>query len=106
MQERIEAYRRPRVPPILPSMGRVIITVIGAECAVIGKLDALAGELPKAFVVLKAGQSATAEELIEFCAGRISPYKRIREVEFIDEIPKTPVGKLLRRILRDRERSK
>ena len=76
------------------------------ECAVIGKPDAMAGELPKAFVVLKAGCTATAEELINFCAERISPYKRIREVEFIDEIPKTPVGKLLRRILRDRERAK
>lgn len=76
------------------------------ECAVIGKPDALAGEIPKAYVVLKAGISATAEELIQFCAERISPYKRIREVEFINEIPKTSVGKLLRRILRDKERGK
>ena len=76
------------------------------ECAVVGKPDAMAGELPKAYVVLKAGRTATAEELIDFCAERISPYKRIREVEFIAEIPKTTVGKILRRILRDRERGK
>ncbi len=75
-----------------------------SECAVIGKPDALAGEIPKACVVLKPGQKVTEEELIKFCAGRIAPYKRIREVEFIDEVPKTPVGKMLRRVLRDKER--
>lgn len=76
------------------------------ECAVVGKPDELCGEIPKAFVVLHPGHSATEEELINFCADKISPYKRIRAVEFISEIPKTPVGKLLRRVLRDRERSK
>lgn len=75
------------------------------ECAVVARPDDLAGEIPKAYVVLKAGSTATATELIEFCAERVSPYKRIREVEFIDEIPKTPVGKLLRSVLRDRERA-
>ncbi len=75
------------------------------ECAVVARPDDLAGEIPKAYVVLKAGSTATATELIEFCAERVSPYKRIREVEFIGEIPKTPVGKLLRSVLRDRERA-
>jgi len=75
------------------------------ECAVVGKPDPLAGELPKAYVVLNEGVSVDEEELIEFCKERLAPYKRIREVEFIDEIPKTPVGKVLRRVLRDRERS-
>ena len=74
------------------------------ECAVVGKPDTLAGEVPKAYVVLKAGHNADEDELIEFCAGRIAAYKRIREVVFIEEIPKTPVGKVLRRVLRDRER--
>jgi len=75
------------------------------ECAVVGKSDTLAGEIPKAYVVLRAGHKADEEELIKFCAERIAPYKRIREVEFIEEIPKTPVGKVLRRVLRDRERA-
>jgi long-chain acyl-CoA synthetase len=75
------------------------------ECAVVGKPDTLAGEVPKAYVVLRAGHTADAEELIKFCAERIAPYKRIREVEFIEEIPKTPVGKVLRRVLRDRGRA-
>ena len=72
------------------------------ECAVVGVPDDLAGELPKAFIVPKDGSTCSEDELIEFCKERLSPYKRIRLVEFIDEIPKTQVGKVLRRILRDR----
>jgi long-chain acyl-CoA synthetase len=72
------------------------------ECAVVGVPDDLAGELPKAFIVPKDGSVCSEDELIEFCKERLSPYKRIRLVEFIDEIPKTQVGKILRRILRDR----
>jgi long-chain acyl-CoA synthetase len=72
------------------------------ECAVVGVPDDLAGELPKAYVVPKEGSDCSGDELIEFCKERLSPYKRIRLVEFIDEIPKTQVGKILRRILRDR----
>ncbi|MFC1926573.1 long-chain fatty acid--CoA ligase [Chloroflexota bacterium] len=74
------------------------------ECAVVGKPDALAGELPKAYVVLKDGYKLCEEELVSFCESRVAPYKKIREVEFISEIPKTQVGKILRRVLRDRER--
>jgi len=74
------------------------------ECAVVGKPDALAGEVPKAYVVLKEGYQSSEEELVSFCGERIAPYKKIREVEFIQEIPKTQVGKVLRRVLRDRER--
>ena len=76
------------------------------ECAVIGKPDDLAGEVPKACVVLRDGCSATAEELIRFCENKVAAYKRVREVEFVSEIPKTAVGKVLRRVLRDRERTR
>jgi long-chain acyl-CoA synthetase len=75
------------------------------ECAVIGKPDSLAGEVPKAYVVLKDGCTSSDEELIDFCQQRVAPYKRVREVVFIEEVPKTPVGKILRRVLRDREKS-
>jgi len=75
------------------------------ECAVVGKLDALSGEVPKAYVVLKDGHTSSVEELIRFCEQKVAPYKKIREVEFIKEIPKTQVGKVLRRVLRDKERS-
>jgi len=72
------------------------------ECAVVGKPDALVSEIPKAYVVLKDGYTASKDELIQFCAQRIAPYKKIREVEFIKEIPKTQVGKILRRVLKER----
>jgi len=72
------------------------------ECAVVGKPDVSAGEIPKAYVVLNDGYTSCADELIQFCEQRVSPYKKIREVEFIAEIPKTQVGKVLRRVLRDR----
>lgn len=75
------------------------------DCAVIGKPDDIAGELPKAYVVLRDGHRVDEEELIKFCEQKVAPYKKIRQVEFIDEIPRTQVGKTLRRILRDRERN-
>jgi len=75
------------------------------ECAVVGKPDVLVGEVPKAYVVLKDGYTVSEEELITFCEQKVAPYKKIRKVEFINEIPKTHVGKVLRRLLRDRERN-
>ena len=73
-----------------------------ADAAVIPTPDENAGEVPKAFVVLKGETSA--EEIMEFIAARVAPYKRIRRVEFVSEIPKSPAGKILRRILKDRDR--
>jgi len=74
------------------------------DCAVIGKIDAEAGEIPKAFVLLKEGAKVSKDELMQFVAERIAGYKKVREVEFVDEIPRTPSGKILRRVLMDRER--
>ena len=74
------------------------------ECAVVGRPDPVSGEIPKAFVVRAEGRPVSAAELIDFCSERIAPYKRVREIEFVDEIPKNPVGKVLRRLLRDRDR--
>jgi len=73
-----------------------------AEAAVVGRPDEEAGEVPKAFVAL-AGD-ATAEELMAFVAERVAPYKKLRALEFVEEIPKSPSGKLLRRVLNERER--
>jgi len=72
-----------------------------ADVAVVRGQDALAGEIPKAFVVLRA--PASAQELMAWVAGRVAGYKRVRQVEFIDSIPKSPAGKILRRLLTDRE---
>jgi len=71
-----------------------------ATAAIIGVPDEIAGEIPKAFVVLKEGAEATEEELIEFVRERVAPYKRIRMVEFRDDLPKTMVGKVLKKDLR------
>ena len=71
------------------------------DVAVIGIPDESAGELPKAFVVRSPGSEVTAEDLQAFVAEHVDSYKHIRLVEFIDEIPKSASGKILRRLLRD-----
>ena len=73
-----------------------------ADSAVIGIPDPECGEIPKAFVTLKPGAEATAEEIQEFIAGQVATYKQVRLLEFIPEIPKSASGKILRRELRDR----
>ncbi|UCE43458.1 MAG: long-chain fatty acid--CoA ligase [Candidatus Bathyarchaeota archaeon] len=73
------------------------------ECAVIGKPDPIAGEIPTAYIILKKGATVTKEELIEHCKEKIAPYKRIRRVEFVAELPKNTAGKILRRTLRNNE---
>ena len=77
-----------------------------ADAAVIGKANEESGEIPKAFIVRKDGQEVSADEIMEFVAGKVSTFKHVREVEFVDAIPKNPSGKILRRILVERERAK
>ena len=76
-----------------------------ADAAVIPSLDEEAGEIPKAFVVLKQGATATAEDIMGYVAKRVAPYKKVRRVEFIDVISKVPSGKILRRQLVELERA-
>ena len=64
--------------------------------------DEEAGEIPKAFVVTKPGETVTAEALRDYVAEHVAHYKQVRALEFIDEIPKSASGKILRRVLRDR----
>jgi acyl-coenzyme A synthetase/AMP-(fatty) acid ligase len=59
-------------------------------------------EVPKAFVVPMPGVDLTEEDVIEYVAARVAPYKKIRQVEFIEAVPKAPSGKILRRVLRAR----
>ncbi len=70
-----------------------------ADCAVIGVPDIAAGEIPKAFVVRWPEASVTAEELLAHVEARVAPYKKIRAVEFTDQIPRSASGKILRRVL-------
>jgi len=74
-----------------------------ADAAVIPIPDAEAGEVPKAFVVL--AEEVRAEELIAYVAERVAPYKKLHAVEVIEAIPKSPSGKILRRVLKERNRT-
>ena len=71
------------------------------EAAAVGIPDEYRGETVKAFVALKEENAVSEEELIDFCKERMANYKYPREIEFLDEIPKTPTGKFLRRELRE-----
>jgi long-chain acyl-CoA synthetase len=73
------------------------------EAVVAGVPDPYRGETVKAFIVLKEGTEATEEEIIGYCKGRLAAYKVPRAVEFRKELPKTMVGKVLRRLLREEE---
>ena len=75
------------------------------EAAVIGVADAYRGETVKAFVSLKAGASAAPDTLVQFCKERLAAYKYPRSVVIVDELPKNPSGKILRRALHDPEPS-
>jgi 4-coumarate--CoA ligase len=75
-----------------------------ADAAVIGLHDDEAGEIPAAFVVLKQGQEATAAEIQDFVAARVANYKQVRTLTFVDAIPKSASGKILRRVLREQAR--
>ncbi len=76
-----------------------------ADAAVIPKPDPEAGEIPKAFVVLKENVKVSQEELMSFVEDKVAPYKKIREIEFVREIPKSSTGKILRRVLIEKERT-
>jgi len=71
-----------------------------AEAAVVGAPDPVMGEDVMAFVVLRAGQAATAEEIQAFCQERLARFKCPKQVRFVDSLPKSPVGKILRKELR------
>lgn len=76
------------------------------EAVIVGIPEEFKGEMIKAFIVLREGQSATAGEIIGFCKEQLSKFKVPKEIEFRDQLPKTLVGKVLRRVLRDEEMKK
>jgi acyl-CoA synthetase (AMP-forming)/AMP-acid ligase II len=96
-------YKGFQVPPA--ELEGVLLTHPAiSDAAVIPCPDDEAGEVPKAFVVLKG--EASAEEIITFVNERVASYKKIRSVEFIDKIPKSASGKILRRVLVQAERER
>jgi len=76
------------------------------EAAAIGSADPLKGEVVKAFVVLREGTTATADDLIAYCRDRLAPHKVPKAIEFRATLPKSLVGKILRRALTEEERSR
>ncbi|BBL79223.1 long-chain-fatty-acid--CoA ligase [Rubrobacter xylanophilus] len=76
------------------------------EAVVVGSPDPYRGEVVKAFVVRKEGSALTEEDLVEHCRGELAPYKVPKAVEFREELPKSAVGKLLRRVLAQEERAR
>ena len=72
-----------------------------AECAVFGIPDDKWGEVPAAYVQLKAGANLTADELTDHCAERLARFKRPQMIEFVTDFPKTPIGKIQKNILRE-----
>ena len=76
------------------------------EACIIGIPDEQRGETAKAFVVLREGEDASAEDIIEWSKGEMAAYKYPRQVEFIDALPKSGSGKILWRELQDKEQEK
>ena len=77
-----------------------------ADAAVIPSPDEEAGEVPKAFVVMKADEDIAADVLMDWIAAKVAPHKKIRRLDFVEQIPKSLSGKILRRILVEQEREK
>lgn len=93
-------YKGYQVPPA--ELEAVLLTHPGiADAAVVGVRDPESGEeVPKAFVVLQPEATLSGDEIMDFVAGQVAPYKKVRQVAFIDAIPKSAAGKILRRELR------
>lgn len=72
------------------------------DCAVIGIKDPLSGEAPKAFIVPQHKQTIDPKEILEYVNKQVVAFKNIKEVQFVDVIPKNPAGKILRRAIKDK----
>lgn len=76
------------------------------EAVVVGLPDQFSGEIIKAYLVMKEGETATSEEILAFCRGELSKFKLPQMIEFRSELPKTIIGKVLRRVLLEEEKAK
>lgn len=99
---RLIKYKGYQVPP-----ARLEAVLLGhpsiADAAVVGVIEQESGEeVPKAFVVRQPEVELSEDAVMEFVAGQVAPYKKVRQVAFIDAIPKSAAGKILRKDLRGR----
>jgi len=93
-------YKGFQVPPA--ELEALLLTHPGVlDAAVVGKPDDEAGEIPVAFAVRAEGCRESEDDIAQFIAGQVAHYKRLGQVTFIDAVPKSPSGKILRRVLRD-----
>jgi len=76
------------------------------EACCIGIPDEYRGETVKAYIMVKPGETLTKEEVISYCREKLAAYKVPKEIEFIDELPKSAIGKILRRELREIDKKK
>lgn len=70
------------------------------DAAIVGVPDAITGERPRAFVVLKQGVNVTDKEIIDFVGNKVAPYKKVTQVTFLGSIPKNTTGKILRKVIK------
>jgi 4-coumarate--CoA ligase len=93
-------YKGFQVPPA--ELEAVLLTHPGVvDAAVVGKPDDECGEIPVAFVVRAEACTDNEDDIADYVASQVASYKRLREVTFVDAVPKSPSGKILRRVLRD-----
>ncbi|CAH0727181.1 unnamed protein product, partial [Brenthis ino] len=99
---KVNAYQVP--PAELESLLKEHPAILDA--AVIGIPDKVTGEKPKAFIILNKGANVTEKTVMDYVSERVSPYKRLKEVQFVETIHKNPTGKILRRLLREEHSKK
>ena len=88
---------------VLPAELEAVILELEAvaDCAVVGVADEDAGEIPVAYIAARAGRQLSADDICEHVASQVAGYKQVRRVEFVERIPRSPAGKILRRELRE-----
>jgi acyl-CoA synthetase (AMP-forming)/AMP-acid ligase II len=104
--DRVKEIIKYKAYQVAPAELEGILTAHAAvrDAAVVPSPDVEAGEVPKAFVVLRDTGNVSADELMDYVAEQVAPYKKVRRLEFVDAIPKSASGKILRRVLVERER--
>ena len=105
LEDRLKELIKVRGVQVAPAEVELVLREHPAvrDAAVVGRRHPRHGEVPVAYVVASA--DASPEELLEFVSSRLARHKRLHEIRIVEHLPRAPNGKLLRRVLRDRERA-